>query len=157
MSYSNNISKELKEFLDEVLPPYKGDLRDAIAEIVEVVKDKDYYDALKIVSTFNPNISHTTAEWYNIDWALSVPGIAQMYPELVPVVKAHFSITLNFNEIALMIEAAMIEAYNMDPCDVESYFESYMDQFGDLPDELAETIQVCFNSFAMRIIIPSEY
>lgn len=149
MSSYTNLPKELQEFLDEVLPPYNGELR--VSEVVEVIKDKDYWDAMKIAASFNPAISHTTAEWYNIDWALSVPGVAQQYPELIPVVKAHFSITLRFTDIAFMIEAAMIEAYQMDPRDVEAHLETYMDQFGNLPDELVEMIEIVFNSFARRI------
>lgn len=146
------MSKELKELLDEVFPPYyKGDLSSAVAEVVEVVKDKDYWDAMKIADSFNPNTSHTSADWYNLDWALSVPGVANVYPHLLPVVKAHFQITLRFTDIAFMVEAAMIEAYQMRPEDVEAHLESYMDQFGNLPDELCEMIEIAFNSFAKRI------
>ena len=150
MNKNNTTVENLQEIVDKVFPPYTGDLKDALVSVVTTVEDENYLRAVDLCNNFQPCNPNTTSEqWMELDWALTVPGVAESFPELVSALEAHFSITLSYRDLSFMLEAAMESGRILDPLRIDEGVETYWNQFGHtLPTDFRDFIEQMFHDVA---------
>ena len=150
MNKNNTTVENLQEIVDKVFPPYTGDLKDALVSVVTTVEDENYLRAVDLCINFQPCNPNTNLEqWMELDWALSVPGVAESFPELVSALEAHFSITLSYRDLSFMLEAAMESGRTLDPLRIDEGIETYWNQFGHtLPADFRDFIEQMFHDVA---------
>lgn len=109
MNKKNTMSKELQELLDQVFPPYTGDLKGAVVAIIATVKEENYRNAVDFCTTFRPCSPDTSeADWARLDWALSVPGVAESFPELVDAIQQHYTFHISKEDFVNMIDSIIV-------------------------------------------------
>lgn len=81
MTNDNITTKSFQERLDEVLPTFKGTKEEMINAAIEASREQDLCDAYDYADNFDPSIA-TACDWQKLDWAFSVPGFVELYPEL---------------------------------------------------------------------------
>ena len=108
MKERNNTVEDLQEIVDKVFPPFQGDIRVALTEIVNAVETDNATAAFAFCADFKPCSPQTTEDdWMNLDRALAIPEVAQEFPELVDALAAHYSVTLSLTEIRELISSVI--------------------------------------------------
>lgn len=109
MNTKDTMSKELQELLDKVFPPYTGDLKGAVIAVVTTVEDENYLRAVDFCINFRPCSPETSeADWAHLDWALSVPGVAESFPELVDALQQHYTFHISKRDFVNMIDSIIV-------------------------------------------------
>ena len=150
MTENNACVVELQELVDKILPAYKGDMKDALNGVVMASEEAQFNMAVDVCLNFQPcNPNTTLDQWIELDWALTIPGVAESFPELVDALKAHFSITLSYIDLSFMLEAAMESGRTLDPLRIDEGIETYWNQFGHtLPADFRDFIEQMFHDVA---------
>lgn len=122
---------QLQELADKVFPAYNRDSVEA-----------QFNKAVDVCLNFQPcNPNTTSDQWIELDWALTVPGVAEEFPELVDAIKQHFSITMSYNDLSEVIRDAMrtaIAVYQDFSC-AESQKDLF-NQYSNLPEEVCYAV-----------------
>ena len=109
MNTKDTMSNELQELLDKVFPPYTGDLKGAIIAVVTTVEEDNYHKAANFCTNFRPCSPDTSeADWAHLDWALSVPGVAENFPELVDALQQHYTFHISKKDFVNMIDSIIV-------------------------------------------------
>lgn len=150
MDKNNTIAVQLQELAGKVIPTYEGDMKEALGSVVKASAETQFNRAVDVCLNFQPCNPNTTSEqWIELDWALTIPGVAEEFPELVSALEAHFSITLSYRDLIFMLEAAMEAGRTMDPPLVEESIATYWNQFGHvLPEDFYGHIEHMFHEIA---------
>lgn len=141
---------DLQEIIGMVFPPHTGNLEDAVVEVFEAAAEQDLSDAYDYANNFDPAIA-TEYCWQKLDWAFSVPGFIETYPELAFQVQhwleEHYSITKSYQDLAFMLEAAIESGRTLNKSNVEEGINTFWNQFGHtLPEEFRVFVEHAFRS-----------
>ena len=107
MNTKTQVSKELQELLDKVFPPYTGPLEEMLGAAIRASQEARLIEAYEYANNFNPRTA-TEAEWQKLDWAFSVPGFTDMYPELAfqtqMWLEDHYSIVISIKDFETILD-----------------------------------------------------
>jgi hypothetical protein len=79
-----------------------------------------------------------------LDWAMTIPGVAEEFPELHEALEKHFSITLSYNDLGNFVCGAILAALrsvrkaSINELDV---FTNYYREF--IPEQVLNPIEDC--------------
>lgn len=145
-----NTTKSFQERLEEVFPTFKGTEEEMINAAIEASREQNLCDAYDYADNFDPSIA-TAYDWQKLDWAFSVPGFIETYPELAFQVQhwleEHYSITKSYQDLAFMLEAAIKSGCALNKSNVEESIDAFWNQFGHtLPEEFRMFVEHAFHS-----------
>lgn len=146
-----NLSPELQELLEKAFPAYNGETVNVelIASLAKSAKEENYKSAMEYASQFDSDTA-TSADWYRLDWALSVPGVAEEFPELAMELQMYYTLQIPHKDFVEVVANIILCATNIanDTVNAEDTikcFEPALKQY--LPEEL---------SFAVKCLLEKE-
>lgn len=108
----NTSSTNLQEVVDKVLPPYTGNLKDALDSLMSDVEKQAYQEAVEYASQFD-STNATREEWMRLDWALAVPGVAEQFPELNMELQMYFTLQITEKDFLEVIANVILATSNI--------------------------------------------
>lgn len=143
MTTENTMSTNLQEVVDKVLPPYTGNMQDALNSIMSDVEKQAYQDAMEYVSQFN-SLDASRDEWMCLDWALSVPGIADQFPELNMELQMYFTLQITEKDFLEVVASVILATSNVvrDVVNSENIIDCFRSTFQYyLPGHIAREVE----------------
>lgn len=138
-----NTTKSFQERLEEVFPTFKGTEEEMINSAIEASREQDLCDAYDYADNFDPSIA-TEYDWQKLDWAFSVPGFVELYPELAFQTQAwledHYTLKISHRDFVELINKIIICATNVanDTKNAETTIPLFKESFEKLlPEELS--------------------
>lgn len=106
------LSTNLQEVVNKVLPPYTGNITDAIDSIMTDVEKQAYKEAIEYASQFD-STNATREEWMRLDWALTVPGVAEQFPELNMELQMYFTLQTTEKDFLEVVANVILATSNI--------------------------------------------
>lgn len=104
-----NLSPELQELLEKALPAYNGETANVelINSLTKSAEEENYKSAMEFASQFD-SIEATPVDWYRLDWALSVPGVADQFPELAMELQMYYTLQIPHKDFMEVIAQVIL-------------------------------------------------
>ena len=153
MTQNNNLSPELQELLEKAFPAYNGESAVVNHELLESLtrsaEEENYKSAMEFASQFD-SVEATPADWTKLDWALSVPRVADQFPELAMELQMYYTLQISHKDFVEVVANIILCSTNIanDTVNAENTIKCFKPVFEKfLPEEL---------SFAVTCLLEKE-
>ena len=153
MTQNNNLSPELQELLEKAFPAYNGESAVVNHELLESLarsaEEENYKSAMEFASQFD-SVEATPADWARLDWALSVPGVSEEFPELAMELQMYYTLQISHKDFVEVVANIILCSTNIanDTVNAEDTIKCFKPVFEKyLPEEL---------SFAVTCLLEKE-
>lgn len=100
--------------------------------------------AFDVASGFDVNAPHSEQDWMTLDWAMTIPGVAEEFPELLEALKEHFSITLSYNDLGNFVCSAIHAALRSVRKASINELDEFTNYYGEfIPEQVLNPIEDC--------------
>ena len=100
--------------------------------------------AFDVASGFDVNAPHSEQDWMTLDWAMTIPGVAEEFPELLEALKEHFSITLSYNDLGNFVCSAIHAALRSVRKASINELDEFTNYYGEfIPEQVLTPIEDC--------------